>query len=56
MAAFSQTMDGLPPAPSVAKTMSSIFEIGDGFVNFEGKPEPHLLNPIGIVHDGWARA
>ena len=48
-------MDGLLPAAPIAKTMSfTIIEIGDGFVKFEGKPGPHLLNPLGIVHGGWA--
>jgi uncharacterized protein (TIGR00369 family) len=48
-------MDGLLPAPPIAKTMSfTIIEIGEGSVNFEGKPGPHLLNPLGIVHGGWA--
>ncbi len=48
-------MDGLLPAPPIAKTMSfTIIEIGDGFVSFEGKPGYHLLNPLGVVHGGWA--
>ena len=48
-------MDGLLPAPPIAKTMSfTIIEIGEGSVNFEAKPGPHLLNPLGIVHGGWA--
>lgn len=48
-------MDGLLPAPPIARTMSfTLVEVGEGFVNFEGKPGPHLLNPLGIVHGGWA--
>ena len=48
-------MDGRLPAPPIAKTMSfTIIEIGEGFVTFEGKPGPHLLNPLGLVHGGWA--
>jgi uncharacterized protein (TIGR00369 family) len=48
-------MDGHLPAAPIAKTMSfTIIEIGDGFVTFEGMPGPHLLNPLGIVHGGWA--
>lgn len=29
-------------------------EVGDGFAAFEGDPGPHLLNPMGTVHGGWA--
>ena len=48
-------MNGLLPAPPIAKTMSfTLVEIGDEFVRFEGRPGPHLLNPLGIVHGGWA--
>jgi uncharacterized protein (TIGR00369 family) len=48
-------MDGLLPGAPIAKTLSfTIIEIGDGFVAFEGTPGPHLLNPLGIVHGGWA--
>ncbi len=31
-----------------------ITEVGDGFAAFEGDPGPHLLNPMGGVHGGWA--
>jgi uncharacterized protein (TIGR00369 family) len=31
-----------------------IVEVGDGFAAFEGEPGPHLLNPMGTVHGGWA--
>jgi uncharacterized protein (TIGR00369 family) len=48
-------MDGRQPAPSIMKTMSFwLVEIGDGFAAFEGDAGPHLLNPLGIVHGGWA--
>jgi uncharacterized protein (TIGR00369 family) len=48
-------MDGRLPAPAIAKTMSFwLAEIGDGFAAFEGDAGPHLLNPLGIVHGGWA--
>lgn len=48
-------MDGLLPAPPIAKTMSfTLIEVGEGFAIFEGNPEPHLLNPLGVVHGGWA--
>jgi uncharacterized protein (TIGR00369 family) len=48
-------MDGRLPGPTIMKTLSfRLTEIGDGFAVFEGDPGPHLLNPLGIVHGGWA--
>jgi uncharacterized protein (TIGR00369 family) len=48
-------IDGRLPAPPIARTMSFLLvEIGDGFAVFEGDAGPHLLNPLGIVHGGWA--
>jgi uncharacterized protein (TIGR00369 family) len=50
-------IDGCSPAPMIAKTMSfRLIEVGDGFCVFEGEPGPHLLNPLGGVHGGWALA
>jgi uncharacterized protein (TIGR00369 family) len=53
---FLQAMlDGRLPTPPIMKTLSfSLTEIGDGFAAFEGDTGPHLLNPLGIVHGGWA--
>ena len=53
---FLQAMlDGQLPAPPIAKTLSFwLTEIGDGLAVFEGEAGPHLLNPLGIVHGGWA--
>ena len=31
-----------------------LVEVGDGFAAFEGDAGPHLLNPLGMVHGGWA--
>ena len=43
------------PQPPIAETLSFwITEVGDGFAAFEGDPGPHLLNPMGGVHGGWA--
>ena len=43
------------PQPPISETMSFwITEIGSGFAVFEGEPGPHLLNPMGGVHGGWA--
>jgi uncharacterized protein (TIGR00369 family) len=48
-------LDGRLPTPPIMKTLSfSLTEIGDGFAVFEGDTGPHLLNPLGIVHGGWA--
>jgi len=48
-------MDGLLPGPPIAKTMSfRMIEVGEGVAIFEGEPGPHLLNPLGVVHGGWA--
>src|SRR5260370_36389861 len=48
-------IDGRLPAPPIARTMSiKLVEVGDGFAAFEGTPGPHMLNPLGGVHGGWA--
>ncbi|HXN98836.1 MAG TPA: PaaI family thioesterase [Candidatus Acidoferrales bacterium] len=48
-------IDGRLPGPPIAETMSFwLVEIGDGFAVFEGEPGPHVLNPMGGVHGGWA--
>ena len=31
-----------------------IVEVGEGFAAFEGETGPHLCNPVGTVHGGWA--
>lgn len=48
-------IDGrLPQAPISQQMTFWITEVGDGFAAFEGEPGPHLLNPMGTVHGGWA--
>lgn len=48
-------IDGRIPGPAIAKTLSfRLVEVGDGFAVFEGEPGPHVLNPTGTVHGGWA--
>jgi uncharacterized protein (TIGR00369 family) len=43
------------PAPPISQTLGfRLIEIGDGLAVFEGDPGPHLLNPLGSVHGGWA--
>jgi uncharacterized protein (TIGR00369 family) len=48
-------VDGrLPQAPISQQMTFWITEVGDGFAAFEGEPGPHLLNPMGGIHGGWA--
>ncbi len=46
---------GKLPAPPIAQTLSFwLVEVGEGRCVFEGETGPHLLNPLGGVHGGWA--
>jgi uncharacterized protein (TIGR00369 family) len=48
-------IDGRLPQPPIAEPMTfRMIEVRDGFAVFEGDPGPHLLNPMGTVHGGWA--
>jgi len=48
-------IDGTLPAPPIAKTLNFwLVEVDDGYAVFEGETGPHLLNPLGGVHGGWA--
>src|SRR5271154_3893789 len=48
-------IDGRLPHATISKTLSFwLVEVGDGFAAFEGDTGPHLLNPMGTVHGGWA--
>jgi uncharacterized protein (TIGR00369 family) len=48
-------IDGKIPAPPIAQTLSFwLAEVGDGYAVFEADAGPHLLNPLGIIHGGWA--
>ena len=48
-------IDGRLPAPPITQPLTMwLSEIGDGYAVFEGEPGPHLLNPQGTVHGGWA--
>ena len=43
------------PAPPIAERLGFLLvEVGEGVAVFEGDPGPHLLNPLGTVHGGWA--
>jgi len=47
--------DGRLPAPPISETLNFwLTEVGDGFAAFEGDTSERLLNPMGIVHGGWA--
>jgi uncharacterized protein (TIGR00369 family) len=42
-------------APSISATMGfHLVEVDQGYALFEGEPGARLLNPLGIVHGGWA--
>jgi uncharacterized protein (TIGR00369 family) len=46
---------GRLPAPPIAETLGfRLVEAEPGRAVFEGEPGPHLLNPLGGVHGGWA--
>jgi len=48
-------IDGKLPQASVSEHLTFwITEVGDGTAAFEGLTGPHLLNPAGTVHGGWA--
>jgi uncharacterized protein (TIGR00369 family) len=48
-------IDGRLPAPPIAKTLDfQLVEVGDGFAVFTGDTGRSLLNPMGVVHGGWA--
>jgi uncharacterized protein (TIGR00369 family) len=48
-------INGKLPAPPIAQTLSFwLVEAADGRAVFEADTGPHLLNPLGIVHGGWA--
>ena len=48
---------GRAPRPPMSDTMGfRLVEIERGRAVFEGAPGPHLLNPLGAVHGGYALA
>jgi uncharacterized protein (TIGR00369 family) len=41
--------------PTIAATMGfTLVEVEHGFAVFEGEPSARVLNPMGVVHGGWA--
>lgn len=48
-------IDGTFPQAMMCKTLDFwLAEVGDGFAAFEGDTGPHMLNPLGTIHGGWA--
>ena len=46
---------GKLPAPQMAQTLGfRLVEVEASRAVFQGDPGPHLLNPLGSVHGGWA--
>lgn len=46
---------GKHPPPSIALTLGfRLAEVDDGRAVFVGNPSDRVLNPLGIVHGGWA--
>lgn len=42
-------------APTISATMGfTLVEVEHGFAAFEGEPSDRVLNPLGVVHGGWA--
>ncbi|HEX8225215.1 MAG TPA: PaaI family thioesterase [Allosphingosinicella sp.] len=45
------------PGPGMGQTLGfRLAEVDEGKAVFEGTPGPHLLNPLGAVHGGFALA
>lgn len=43
------------PAPPIVEVMQQwIHELGEGHITFLGDPHPRYLNPLGLIHGGWA--
>jgi uncharacterized protein (TIGR00369 family) len=48
-------ISGELPTPPFSQTFNcKLVEANEGYVVFEGQTDPKLLNPLGIVHGGWA--
>lgn len=52
-----RAMIGTGREAPIAETMKfRLVEVGDGFAAFEGMPSPHIYNPAGTAHGGYAAA
>jgi uncharacterized protein (TIGR00369 family) len=48
-------IEGTLPAPAIAETLGfRLVDVAPGTAVFEGEAGPHLLNPLGTVHGGFA--
>ncbi|MBY0447381.1 MAG: PaaI family thioesterase [Hyphomonadaceae bacterium] len=48
-------ISGAYPDPPIGRQLTfRLVEVEQGFAVFEGETGPHLLNPLGGVHGGWA--
>ena len=55
MAFLQAMMDGRLPPPPIAMTFGFVLaEIAEGRAVFEGQPSEFVLNPLGVVHGGFA--
>ncbi len=53
--ALRELIAGRLQPPSIAATMGfTLVEVDHGFAAFEGVPSDRVLNPLGVVHGGWA--
>jgi hypothetical protein len=47
---------GALPAPPMARTLQQWIEAADkGRAEFRGNPSKEYMNPMGLIHGGWAR-
>jgi len=43
------------PTPSISTTLGfRLIDVAEGWALFEGEPSDQILNPMGVVHGGWA--
>jgi uncharacterized protein (TIGR00369 family) len=48
-------IEGRLPGPAIAEALGfRLAEVADGYALFIGTPSPRVLNPMGIVHGGFA--
>lgn len=53
--AMQAVIDGDLAAPSMAQTLNFwVHEVREGFAEFRGSPGQEHMNPMGLVHGGWA--
>lgn len=52
---LSAVVEGHLPRPSMADTLNfRLVEVSEGTAAFEGEPPANALNPMGMIHGGWA--